>query len=68
MTTFTTAEVADQLRISSRKVRNQAKALGLGIAVGGRAGFRYSQADIDALWDSMRPVQAAERRRKRRSA
>lgn len=68
MTAFTTADVAEQLRISPRKVRKQAAILGLGIEVGGRAGYRYSQADIDALWESMRPVQAVERKRKRRSA
>lgn len=68
MTTYTTAEVAEQLRISSRKVRKQAGALGLGINAEGRAGYRYSQADIDALWESMRPVQQVAPRRKRRSA
>lgn len=68
MTTFTTAEVAEQLRISPRKVRKQSATLGLGINVGGTAGYRYNQADVDALWDSMRPVQTVERRRKRRSA
>lgn len=51
-----------------RKVRKQSAALGLGINVGGAAGYRYSQADVDALWDSMRPVQTVARKRKRRSA
>lgn len=68
MNTFTTAEVAEELRISTRKVRKQASALGLGIDVGGRAGYRYSDADKLALWESMRPAHPAERRRKRRSA
>lgn len=67
MTTFTTAEVAEQLRISPRKVRKQCAALGLGINVGGTAGYRYNQSDVDALWESMRPSQPVERRRKRRA-
>lgn len=67
MSTFTTAEVAEQLRISPRKVRKQSAELGLGIEVGGRAGYRYNQADVDALWDSMRPVQPVAAKRRRRS-
>lgn len=68
MITFTTAEVAEQLRITPRKVRKQSAELGLGANIGGTAGYRYTQADIDALWDSMRPVQqVAPRRRKRAS-
>lgn len=68
MTTFTTAEVAEQLRISSRKVRKQSAELGLGINVGGTAGYRYNQADVDALWESMRPVQHVAPKRRRRSS
>lgn len=66
--TYTTAEVAEQLRISKRKVRKQAATLGLGINVGGTAGYRYSQTDIDALWESMRPAQPIAAKRRRRSA
>jgi hypothetical protein len=66
--TFTTAEVAEQLRVSSRKVRKLAEGLGLGANVGGTAGYRYVQSDIDAMWQSMRPVQTVTPRRRRRTA
>jgi hypothetical protein len=65
---LTTSDVAERLRCSEWKVRKQAKVLGLGINLGGRAGYRYTEADVDVLWDSMRPAQPVERRRKRRSA
>lgn len=68
MITYTTAEVADQLRIGARKVRKVASEYGLGINVGGTAGYRYSQADIDALWEAMRPAQPIAAKRRRRSA
>lgn len=66
--TFTTAEVAEQLRCSPNKIRKQASALGIGANLQGRAGYRYTQAEVDALWDSMRPVQPVERRRRKRSS
>lgn len=68
MTTFTTAEVAEQLRIGTRKVRKVAASIGAGINVGGTAGYRYTQTDVDAMWDAMRPAQPITPRRKRRSA
>lgn len=68
MITFTTAEVAEQLRISPRKVRKVADSIGAGANVGGTAGYRYTQTDIDALWDAMRPVQPVVAKRRRRSA
>lgn len=68
MITFTAAEVADQLRISSRKVREVGKSIGVGANVGGTAGYRYSQSDVDAIWESMRPAPVVAQRRRRRSA
>lgn len=65
---LTTAEVAERLRCSEWKVRKQSKALGIGANLGGRAGYRYTEADVDVLWDSMRPAPPVARRRKRRSA
>ena len=67
-TVLTTAEVAERLRCSEWKVRKEAKRLGLGVNLAGRAGYRYTEADADALWESMRPVAPVERRRRRRSA
>lgn len=66
--TLTTADLADRLRCKKRKVRDAAKALGIGIDLGGRAGYRYTEAEADALWESLRPVQAVERRRRRRAS
>lgn len=68
MTLHTTAEVAETLRVSPRKIRKTAAELGLGIEVGGRAGFRYTDDDVAALIESMRPVQPVPARRRRRSA
>jgi hypothetical protein len=66
--TLTTADLAERLRCSERKIRKAAAVLGIGIDLGGRAGYRYTEAEADALWESMRPVQPVERRRRRRSA
>lgn len=66
--TLTTADLAERLRCSQRKVRRAAAALGIGADLGGRAGYRYTEAEADALWDSLRPAKPVERRRRRRSA
>lgn len=68
MITFTTAEVADELRISTRKVREIGNSIGVGARVGGTAGYRYSEADKLAIWESMRPVQPTPARRRRRAS
>ena len=62
-----TANVAAKLGCSSRTVTNRAKAIGVGIAIKGTAGFRFSDRDIEALVQSMRPSAptAAPRRRRR---
>lgn len=66
MITFTTAEVAEHLRCGPRKVRKVAKANGLGINLEGKAGYRYTQADVDALWEAMRPQQPVVAKRRKR--
>lgn len=66
--TYTTAEVAEHLRCGTRKIRNVARELGVGLDLGGKAGCRYTQADVDAIWDFMRPVQQVAPRRRRRNA
>ena len=68
MTTKTAAEVADELRISRRKVTDLASSLGIGANVGGRAGYRFQPSDVEALWEAMRPkVETTPRRRRRAS-
>lgn len=66
--TLTTADLAGRLRCSKVKVRKAAAQLGIGVNLGGRGGYRYTEAEAQALWESLRPVQAVERRRRRRSA
>lgn len=63
----TTADLAIEFAISKKTVRKKAQALGLGIEVGGRAGYRYSDVDRLRLIDSMRPEAPVAPRRKRRA-
>lgn len=58
MTTYphTTADLAGELGITTKTLRKKAQVLGLGIDLGGRAGFRYSDDDRAVLLESMRPV------------
>ena len=65
---FTTADLAAELDVARKTIRRRAKELRLGIDLEGRAGFRYSAADRQALIDSMRPDAPAKSRRKRRAA
>lgn len=60
MSTQTTREVAEHLKCSRRKVREMATALGVGFDLGGRAGFRFSEADVQRLKESMRLIQPVE--------
>lgn len=68
MTALTAAEVAAEMRCSKRKVTDVASANGIGANLGGRAGFRFTEADVARLWEAMRPAPAVQRRRKRRSS
>lgn len=63
---FTAAEVAEKMRVSKRMVTELATKLGIGANVGGSSGFRFREADIDAMWESLRPkAEVAPRRRRR---
>lgn len=65
----TTESLAAELGVSRKTIRKRAAALGIGIDLEGRAGFRYSEADRRRLLDSLRPTpEPAPRRRKRRAA
>ena len=68
MSTFTTAEVAAQLRLSPRKVRELAAEVGVGMDAKGRAGYRFEQSDVDAIKAHLRPTPVPDRRRARRGA
>lgn len=67
MTVKTTAEVAAELRLSERKITDLAAKHGIGANAGGRAGFRFTDADVLALWEAMRPKTEATPRRRRRT-
>ncbi len=67
--TETTAEVASWLRCGRAKVYALAKEHGIGINLGGRAGYRFTPADKQRLLDLMRPAPTptmARRPRRRR--
>lgn len=65
---YTTATLAAEFDIDRKTLRKKARALGLGIDFGGRAGFRYSDEDRRKLIDSLRPVDPSKVRRQRRRA
>ena len=67
---YSTADIAAKMGGASAKtIRKRARALGLGIDLQGRAGYRYSDDDLERLIDSMRPAGAdAPKRRRRRAA
>lgn len=68
MNTQTVYEVAEEFRCSPRKVSDIAREHGIGAQLGGRAGWRFTEADKLALWDAMRPAKKAVVRRRRRAA
>ena len=67
MQTLTTDDVAARLRCSRRKVWDLAAQLGLGANLGGRAGWRFLESDVEAMWEAMRPVAPVKRQRRRAS-
>lgn len=65
---LTTRDVAARIDLGTKATRRKAKALGLGIDLEGRAGFRYCEADVQKLIDSMRPIVTPAPRKKKRAA
>lgn len=63
-----TADAALLLDVSTWKVRQLAKRLSVGYNVGGKSGWRFSHAEVDAMRDSMRPVPMPAHRRRRRAS
>lgn len=68
MRTLTVSEVAEEFRCSIRKVSDVARANGIGANLRGRAGWRFTETDVLALWDAMRPKAVQSVRRRRRSS
>lgn len=67
-TDATTHEVAEELRCSDEHVRVLAKRLSVGYHLGGRAGWRFTEADVTAMKEALRPVKPVNVRRRRRVA
>lgn len=64
MTTDLTAdEVAAIFKCSRRKITDDATRLGIGYNLGGRAGYRFTQADVEALRRALAPAPKVEPRR-----
>jgi hypothetical protein len=62
----TTESLAAEFDVDRKTLRKKARALGIGIDFGGRAGFRYSEDDRRKLIDSLRPVPEVKKARKSR--
>lgn len=65
--TKTTAEVAEVFRCSRRKITDTAARHGIGMDLGGRAGYRFTDADVNALREALRPAAVVVPRRRRRA-
>lgn len=63
MSDKTASEVAGILRCSDRKVWTEARKHGVGYNLGGRAGWRFTEADVDALRKAMAPPAPVKKRR-----
>jgi hypothetical protein len=68
MSDLTTADVAARLACSPYKVRALAQQVGVGVNLGGRAGYRFTEAEYQQLRESMRVLPVPRRRGRRRVA
>lgn len=63
-TDLTAADVATILGLrTKRKVWEEARKHGIGYNLGGRAGWRFTEADVDRLRKAMAPPAPVKRRR-----
>lgn len=63
MSDHTAADVARMFRCSKRKVTEEATRRGIGFNLGGRAGYRFTDLDVEKLRKAMSPAPAPTRRR-----
>lgn len=61
--TLTLAEFAARLKVSPRKAATEARRYGVGVPMGGSAGWRFTGADVAALLTAMRAAQPKPGRR-----
>lgn len=67
--TLTIYEVADRLRCGRKKIATVARRHGIGMQLGGSAGWRFTEADYDRLLAALSTTpEPVVRRRRRRSA
>lgn len=66
MTTQTVYELAEEFRCAPRTVAKAALRHGIGVNLGGRAGWRFTEADKASLWTAMqvKPEVAVRKRRR----
>lgn len=67
MPDLTVYEAAEELRCSPRKISDVATEHGIGANLRGRAGWRFTLADLDLIRAAMRPAKKTVVRRRRRS-
>lgn len=65
---LTVEDVRLRLGCSKYKVRTLAQQVGVGINLGGRAGYRFTEAEYEQLRDSMRVRPLPKKRGRRRVA
>lgn len=65
---LTTADIARRLNCAPITVLRLRKQLGLGIALKGRAGYRFTEGDWARFQAALRPAVAVKRERKRKTA
>jgi len=62
-TDLRTRDLAQQFGCSEWKVRNIARTLGVGMDLGGRAGFRFTAADVERIRTALAPKPTPEKAR-----
>lgn len=63
MSDHTATDVAKVFGCNRRKVWDVARAKGIGYNLGGRGGWRFTDADVDQLRKAMAPPAPVQRRR-----
>lgn len=64
----TLTEVAGVFRCERRKIAKLARENRIGLQLGGRAGWRFTEADVRQIADLMRPKPQARRDKRKRVA
>lgn len=62
-TDLRTRDLAHQFGCSDWKVRNIARQLGVGMDLGGSAGFRFTPEDVEKIRKALAPKPPVERKR-----